>query len=84
MSDKLCAYVEFVLGYENNILEFPCTNERKHGLFCEEHKEFANTDYNFSVRLTGDEFELFDDTALGLQKDTILDKIIRTQKEELL
>lgn len=46
MSDKLCAYVEFVLGYENNILEFPCTNERKHGLFCEEHKEWNNPDYD--------------------------------------
>lgn len=35
---KKCVYVEFVVGYENSILEFPCENIATHGMFCEDHK----------------------------------------------
>jgi len=38
-----CAYVEFVLGRDNNVLEYPCDKEATHDIFCEEHKHHLET-----------------------------------------
>jgi hypothetical protein len=38
--ERNCAYVETLIGYGNQVLEFPCRHEATHGLYCDEHACF--------------------------------------------